>query len=118
MRLSDAAGGSVFDLLFASSGIEPEVVQAARVLDLIEGLSLPVAVPGHLVALKILSRDDRTRPQDALDLRALISLATDDDLALAEGALDLILLRGYDRGRNLRSLLREAIAAFRLPETP
>jgi hypothetical protein len=52
----------VIDILFASSGIEPEVAQAAEILDITSGLRLPVATVGHLIALKILAREDITRP--------------------------------------------------------
>jgi hypothetical protein len=71
------------DLLFASCGIEPEVVAAADAIELFQGLSVPVATIGHLIALKVLSRDDDTRPQDIVDLRALIVEATAADLAMA-----------------------------------
>lgn len=60
----------VIDLLFASSGIEPEVAQAAEFLEVIPDLRLPVATVGHLIALKVLARDDVARPQDLADLRA------------------------------------------------
>ena len=53
------ASGVVVDLLFASSGIEPEIVAAADPLEVFPGVTLPVACRGHLIALKTLSRDDR-----------------------------------------------------------
>jgi hypothetical protein len=61
----------VVDLLFASSGIESEVVAAAEPITIISTLTLPVASVGHLIAMKLLVRDDRNRPTDADDLRAL-----------------------------------------------
>ncbi len=91
----------VIDLLFASSGIETEVAREAQVLELLPGVSLPVATTGHLIALKVLSRDDTTRPQDLVDLRALLRVAPDDELVLARRALTLIAARGYHRGRDL-----------------
>lgn len=42
----------VVDLLFASSGIEPEVAQGAETLEVAPGLHLPVAAVGHLIALR------------------------------------------------------------------
>jgi hypothetical protein len=63
--------------------------------------------------IKILARDDRTRPQDALDLRQLISGADADDLALALDAARLIEARGYNRGRDLVSGLQVTWAEFR-----
>jgi len=47
-------GGIIVDLLFASSGIEPEITAAAEVLTVARGLRMPVARTGHLIALKLL----------------------------------------------------------------
>ena len=91
----------VVDLLFASSGIETEVVTEAELLDLLPRLSMRVATTGHLIALKVLSRDDVTRPQDLVDLRALLRVATEAELERARRALALIAARGFHRGRNL-----------------
>jgi hypothetical protein len=67
-----AAGSEVVvDLLFASSGIEPEIAAAADRLDILPELTVPVATVGHLLVTKLLARNDDTRPQDAADLRAL-----------------------------------------------
>lgn len=99
-----ALAGDVVDLLFASSGIEPEIVSAADVMEVFPELRLPVASTGHLLALKVLSRDDEKRPLDRADILALLETATEDDLAEARTALALIEKRGYARGK---SLLRE-----------
>lgn len=96
----------VVDVLFASSGIEPEVAAGAEDLEIVPGLHLPVAVAGHLIALKLLARDDEIRPQDLADLRALMAAATDSDIAVARQATELITERGYDRGRDLPAALR------------
>lgn len=108
VRLSTSADSRapVVDLLFASSGIEPEVVSEAEPMELLRGLTMPVARTGHLIALKVLSRDDLTRPQDLQDLLALARIASPDELDRARRALDLITGRGYDRGRHLRSELQ------------
>lgn len=98
--------GPVVDLLFASSGIECEVVDAALSMRLLEDVTLPVAGLGHLIALKVLSRDDRERPQDLVDLRTLLRSASPNDLLVAEGALELIEGRGYHRGKDLLADLR------------
>lgn len=89
------------DLLFASSGIEAEIAGAADVLSLAAGLSIPVATTGHLIALKLLSSDDRTRRQDYGDALALASVANDADWDQALVACNLIHERGYARGRDL-----------------
>jgi predicted nucleotidyltransferase len=95
----------VVDLLFASSGIEPEIVAAAESIELMARLTLGVARIGHLIALKVLSRDDVTRPQDLVDLRALLRVATAAELTRARDSLALIEARGYHRGRTLLSEL-------------
>jgi predicted nucleotidyltransferase len=105
--------GALLDLLFASSGIEPEVAAQAELLELLPGISAPVALPGHLIALKILARDDRLRPQDAMDLRSLLRDSGEGDLALARESLALIHARGFDRGRDLPAALQQALRDFR-----
>ena len=105
--------GAVLDLLFASCGIEPEVVAAATPSPLFPGLVAPVAQIGHLIALKVLSRNDDTRPQDIVDLRALIVEATPDDLEMARAALDLITERGYNRDKDLQADYAALLARFR-----
>ncbi len=106
------ASGVVVDLLFASSGIEPEIVAAADPLEVFPGVTLPVACRGHLIALKTLSRDDRTRPQDVIDLRALLERASSDDLELARESLGLISARGYHRDRDLAVDLERLLKDF------
>jgi predicted nucleotidyltransferase len=95
------ARGVVLDVLFASSGIERELAAAADALEILPGLVVPVARVGHLMALKVLARDDRRRPQDLDDLNALLREAEDADLAQAREALKLIEARGYQRERHL-----------------
>jgi predicted nucleotidyltransferase len=94
-------GGIVVDLLFASSGIEREVVSSAELLEVLPGLEVPVAGLPELIALKLLARDDDTRPQDAADLVVLFSLATTEDLEAVRRLVRLIESRNYHRGRDL-----------------
>jgi hypothetical protein len=70
-----------------------------------------VARTGHLIALKLLARDDESRPQDLADLRTLRAAAMPDDLAIASAAVHLIMERGYNRDRDLVSLLADLAAA-------
>lgn len=110
VRLSppgEHASGLVVDLLFASSGIEPELVQAAEALQLSAAVAVPVAKLEHLLALKVLSRDDDTRPQDRADIVSLLAEANPSDLAGCRRALSLITERGYARGRLLLASLEE-----------
>ena len=105
-RLRPAGGSPVLlDLLFASTGIEAEIVRGASRIDVLPQLSVPVASVGHLIAMKLLARDDRSRPQDSDDLRHLLVEATETDLADARAAAGLIAERGFARGRDLQRLL-------------
>jgi predicted nucleotidyltransferase len=92
--------GVVVDVLFASSGIEGEIVQHADVLAIGPGLRVPVAAIGHLIALKLPSRDDEVRPLDRADL-ALVRAAQPADLEQARAAVALIQRRGFQRDRDL-----------------
>lgn len=103
----------VIDLLFASSGIEREVVTEAERLELLPGLIIGVARTAHLIALKILSRDDATRPQDLIDLHALLRVASAADLTRTGELLAHITARGYHRGRDLPAELRELVGNVR-----
>ena len=116
MRLEPPGAGPVgalVDLLFATSGIEHEICGQAETLEVIEGCAAPVALVGHLIAMKVLSRDDARRPQDILDLRALISVAGDDDLRVARTAIQQIECRGFSRGRDLVTALDQLLSRFR-----
>lgn len=97
--------GVVVDLLFASSGVEAEITQTAENMQLFEGLQAPVATVGALIALKLLARDDTTRPQDTVDLVALREVAVSSDLDEARRLCQLIEARGYARGRDLVAAL-------------
>lgn len=107
VRLALGPDRDVVDLLFASSGIETEIVADAHPIEVLPGLLLPVAAVGHLIALKLLSADDRSRPQDAVDLRGLLGVAGEPDLERARRAVQLIEERGYQRGRDLVRALSE-----------
>lgn len=100
VRMAAREASLFVDLLFASSGIEPEVVAAAEVLEIAAGLFVPVAQAGHLVALKVLSRDE-SRPQDELDLKSLLPVLDDSERARARAAARLIQERGFARGKAL-----------------
>jgi predicted nucleotidyltransferase len=103
--------GVVADVLFASSGIEAEVARDAERLRVFPTIVLPVARVGHLIALKLLARDDRTRPQDQQDLRALSEVADDAEVRRARDAIGLIDERGFARGRDLRKALEDWLAS-------
>lgn len=105
VRLRHDRHAVVLDLLFASSGIEHEVVHSAEPLVVRGADRLPVARVGHLIALKLLSVSER-RLQDRIDLEALRQVATPEDWALARAAVLLIKARRFNRGRALVTRLR------------
>lgn len=104
-RLHSTASSIVVDLLFASSGIEAETVTDAELLEILPGLRIRVARIPHLIALKVLARDDRLRPQDWDDLRALTAEGTDADIDEARSLLEKITRRGFHRNRDLTAAL-------------
>lgn len=102
--------GVLTDLLTASSGIEPEVVDRATLVA-IDGVGdVPIAAAEELLALKILSMTDR-RLQDRIDARNIVLANPALDLARVRAELATIRERGYDRGEpldeKLASILRE-----------
>jgi hypothetical protein len=99
----------VIDLLFASSGIEREIVEAADELEVLPGVTMPVATAAHLLALKVLAG----RAQDVVDAQSLLSVVDATDLEDARAALDLIRRRGFDRGRPLEEELDELLDRHR-----
>lgn len=108
--VSPADRVTVVDIMFASCGIEPEIVAAATPVEL-AGTIIPVASRGHLVAMKLLARDDVTRPQDAVDLVALRAKLEPDDIEVARTACRLIEARGAHRGRDLARDLETWLSA-------
>jgi hypothetical protein len=95
-------GDVAVDLFFASSGVEAEVVAAAEALEVLPGLTIPVAGIGHLIAVKLIWRRSPKRDRD---LRALIEGSDAEDLDAARHLVALISERGYDRGRDLGAAL-------------
>jgi hypothetical protein len=63
--------------------------------------------------LKVLARDDRTRPQDRVDLAALLIRADHAALREARESLTLVAHRGFQRGRDLLAGLDTAVSEFR-----
>lgn len=113
VRLTAPIDGSTFvDLLFASSGVEGELVAGAEDVELTPDLVIPVAgVPG-LIVTKLLARDDVTRAQDAGDLIGLRAVASPGHLVEAKRLAVLVTERGYHRDRDLVA----AVMALAPPE--
>ena len=108
-RIADPGGDgdAIVDLLFASSGIEDEIITTADEIELFAGLAAPVATIPVLIALKLLARDDIARPQDRVDLGALLAHSTAAERAEAARWCSLIEQRGYARGRDLGRALTD-----------
>jgi len=102
------------DLLFASSGIETEIVMDSIKLEALPNTTVHVAQLGHLLALKVLSEQEG-REQDTLDIRALLREANVEDLQKARDACKLITERGFHRKRDLLSLLENHIHKSKSP---
>ena len=107
----DAGSDAIVDLLFATCGIEPEIVAAAQSLTIVPGLSVPVARTEHLIAMKVLSQSPR-RPQDRIDLAKLVAAATPDELRRAREACALVVDRHTARGRDLATEFDALLAEF------
>lgn len=101
---------AIVDLLFASSGIEPEVVAAAEPVEVYPGFRVLVATTGHLLALKVLAAGPR-RLQDFTDLQALAAHASAAERVRARLAVELISERGYDGGKNLQVELEKVLSS-------
>lgn len=93
----EGEGGIVVDLLFASSGLEPEIVAAAAPVEIAPGVTVPLANLSHLLALKVLAG----RFQDLTDFQNLVAQATPADLEQARESLLLISTRGFNREKDL-----------------
>jgi len=98
---------AIVDVLFASSGIEPEIVAHAESVAGPAGMPLPLVSTGHLIALKVLAG----RLQDLADCDNLLQVAKPADLAETREALQLITQRGFHLGRDLQADLAKVIAA-------
>jgi len=105
----DYQPGLLLDVLFASSGIEKEICQDAELLECFPKVFIPVADVEHLLALKILARDDESRPQDHADIQALLRVMSHEECIKTKALLHLISSRGYNRNRNLQALLEEVL---------
>jgi hypothetical protein len=92
------------DLLFASSGIEKEVVDGATPIDLGTAGTVPVASAEELLAMKVLSMTD-TRLQDRIDAQRLLQFTPALDLSRVREHLARITERGYAREQDLEAKL-------------
>jgi Nucleotidyl transferase AbiEii toxin, Type IV TA system len=106
IRLAHRKSDVLVDLLFASCGIEDEIVAAATREAVLPRLRVPVATRGHLIAMKALAG----RPKDRTDLGYLIPAASAADLKEARDAVRLIQDRGYSREHDVTAVLDALLA--------
>ena len=105
--------GITVDLLFASTGIEPEIVKRATIVD-VPGLGdTNVARAEELLAMKILSMSAE-RLQDRMDAQNLLLFNQDIHQESVRENLRLITAREYHRGKNLLKLLEALVAELSL----
>ncbi len=113
VRLRSAVDRAIVaDVLFASSGIEHDIVADAEELSVAKR-SCRVARPGSLVAMKLLSVDDVRRPQDRVDLAKLLRSMSIEEVDRARRSVATIVARGMNRGRDLIGDLETAIGMYR-----
>ena len=93
----DEEDGLIVDLMFASSGVEPEIVAASERMLIMQELVVPIVRAGHLFALKVLAG----RPKDLQDCQFRWRRMGPEDLQEARETLELINQRGFHRGKDL-----------------
>ena len=96
--------GVKVDLLFASSGIEPEIVASSSEIDVLSVGALPVASAEDLLATKVLSMTER-RLQDRVDAQNILKYREHLDLVAVRARLELITQRGFHREQDLDAKL-------------
>lgn len=109
LRRSGLAEEPFVDLLFGSSGIEPEIVEAAEPLEVLPAVVIPVARAEHLLATKVLAADEH-RPQDRADALVLASTLDPGGVDRAREAIALIEARGFARDRDLQAMLDDLLS--------
>lgn len=101
--------GVVVDLLLATTGIEADIVSRASVLAFTGSGRLPTAAAEDLVAMKLLSMDDR-RLQDRMDALALVEMNPQLDLDRVRQSLADIEAAGCARDQDLNAKLDDLLA--------
>jgi len=100
------------DLLFASSGIEAEIVETAQTDEILPGIVGAVAQIPHLIAMKVLAVNEQSRPHDASDLNALFKIADEPAIQTARELLQLISTRGFSRDKDLLADYEELMRKY------
>ncbi|MGC4067907.1 MAG: nucleotidyl transferase AbiEii/AbiGii toxin family protein [Polyangiaceae bacterium] len=92
--------GVVCDLIFATSGIEHEIIASAQRIELLAGAWVTTATAESMIAMKVLSATPK-RPRDLGDLQAMLRANPMLDEGLVTSLLEAITIRGYSRGQDL-----------------
>ncbi len=92
--------GVVCDLVFATCGIESEIVRTAEPLEVFPETRIPTANVEALLAMKTLSVTPK-RPRDLGDIRAMMLANPDFDEQQVARYLEMVEARGYARGQAL-----------------
>ena len=98
--------GVVCDLIFATCGIESEIVASAERVELFPGEWVTTATAESMVAMKILSATAK-RPRDLGDLQAMLRANPTFDESRVASLLRAIEARGYSRGQALSEKWRK-----------
>jgi len=106
---SESQSELIVDLLFASAGVEPEIIAAAELLEVFPGVAVPVVRSGDLLALKVLAG----RPKDLMDAEMLLERMSPADLQQTRETLELIDRRGFHQGKDLQLELTRILGTFR-----
>jgi len=106
--------GLRLDVLFSLTGIENEIADGAKRIEVLPGLDLPVAQVGDLIAVKLLAAGEPGREHDWRDLRALVACATPPDLERARSSMALLSRRGQSPPGRLEERLERLLARARV----
>lgn len=98
----------LLDLIFATTGIESDIVLRATPITLPSVGPIPVASAEDLLVMKVLSMSDE-RPQDRMDARGLLRTNTDLDLDAVRQRLRKIAESGNHRQQDLPAKLDSLI---------
>lgn len=98
--------GVICDLIFATCGIEGEIVKRAERVELFPGKWVATATAESMIAMKVLSATSK-RPRDLGDLQAMLRANPVIDESRVASLLRAIEARGYSRGQDLAEKWRK-----------
>lgn len=110
--LSAEFPGVYLDLLFTTSGIEPEVVASAEPVEILPGVIVQLASRSSLIAMKVLSCTSKHRKQDLIDIDNLFAEATAEEISRAKQLVVLIQERGFNHQQDLTALFDRLLREF------